>query len=94
MKVFLSDFHLLSKGKAATLTTRTWYLYSDMPTRKYEKTDRANEIYKSELRIPIIPTITERSITTFRRPPNAALFLCLILLNIMTLYIRMTFSGS
>ena len=43
--------------------SRTWYLSSDMPTRKYEKTDRANEIYKSELGLPIIPTSTERSIS-------------------------------
>ena len=62
MKVFLSAFRLLSKVKAAILTTRTWYLSSNMPTRKYEKTDRANEIYKSELGLPIIPTITKRSI--------------------------------
>ena len=62
MKVFLSAFHLLSKVKAAILTTLTGYLSSDMPTRKYEKTDRANEIYKSELGLPIIPTSTERSI--------------------------------
>ena len=55
MKVFLSAFRLLSKVKAAILTTRTWYLSSDMPTRKSEKTDRANEIYKSELGLPIIP---------------------------------------
>ena len=62
MKVFLSAFRLLSKVKAAILTTRTWYLSSDMPTRKYEKTNRANEIYKSELGLPIIPTSTERRI--------------------------------
>ena len=62
MKVFLYAFRLLSKVKAAILTTRTWYLSSDMPTRKYEKTDRANTIYKSELGLPIIPTSTERSI--------------------------------
>ena len=62
MKVFLSNFRLLSKVKAAILTTWTWYLSSDMPTRKYEKTDRANEIYKSELGLPIIPSSTERSI--------------------------------
>ena len=62
MKVFLYAFRLLSKVKAAILTTRTWYLSSDMPTRKYEKIDRANEIYKSELGLPIIPTCTERSI--------------------------------
>ena len=62
MKVFLYAFRLLSKVKAAILTTRTWYLSSDMPTRKYEKTDRANKIYKSELGLPIIPTSTERSI--------------------------------
>ena len=62
MKVFLSAFRLLSKVKAAILTTRTWYLSSDIPTRKYEKTDRANEIYKSELGLPIILTSTERSI--------------------------------
>ena len=51
MKVFLSAFRLLSKVKAAILATRTWYLSSDMPTRKYEKTYRANEIYKSKLRL-------------------------------------------
>ena len=62
MKVFLYAFHLLSKVKAAIITTRTWYLSSDMPTRKYEKIDRANEIYKSELGLLIIPTCTERSI--------------------------------
>ena len=70
MKVFLSTFRLLSKVKAAILTTRTWYLSSDMPTRKYEKTDRANEIYKSELGLPIIPTSTERSII----PDHSLLF--------------------
>ena len=63
MKVFLYAFRLLSKVKAAIITTRTWYLSSDMPTRKYEKIDRANEIYKSELGLPIIPTCTERSIS-------------------------------
>ena len=63
MKVFLSNFRLLSKVKAAILTTRTWYLSSDIPTRKYKKTDRANEIYKSELGLLIIPTSTERSIS-------------------------------
>ena len=68
MKVFLSAFRLLSKVKAAILTTRTWYLSSDMPTRKYEKTDQVNEIYKSELGLPIIPTSTERSINPIQVP--------------------------
>ena len=62
MKVFLSAFRLLSKVKVAILTTWTWYLSSDMPTRNYKKTDRENEIYKLELVLPIIPTSTERSI--------------------------------
>ena len=62
MKVFLSAFRLLSKVKAAKLTSRTWCLSSKIPTGKYEKTDRANEIYKSELGLPIIPTGTERRI--------------------------------
>ena len=39
MKVFLYAFRLLSKVKAAIITTRTWYLSSDMLTRKYEKID-------------------------------------------------------
>ena len=63
MKIFLSAFRLLSKVKAAKLTSRTWCLSSDIPTGKHEKTDRVNEIYKSELGLPIIPTSTERSIT-------------------------------
>ena len=48
MKVFLSVFHLLSKVKAAKHTSRRWCFSSDIPTGKYEKTDRANEFYKSE----------------------------------------------
>ena len=70
MKVFLYAFRLLSKVKAAIITTRTWYLSSNMPTRKYEKIDRANEIYKSELRLPIIPTCTERSINLGPKSQN------------------------
>ena len=61
MKVFLSAFRLLSKVKAAKHASRRWCLSSYIPTGKYEKTDRANEFYKSEVGVPIIPTSTERS---------------------------------
>ena len=54
---------LLSKVKVAKHANRRWCLSSYIPTGKYEKTDRANEFYKSEVGVPIIPTSTERSIT-------------------------------
>ena len=62
IKVFLSAFRLLSKVKAAKHASQRWCLSSDIPTGKYEKIDRANKFYKSELGLPIIPTSTERSI--------------------------------